>query len=648
MTPVPPDTVTRSQIAAAVCVTEQAVSNWIRRYADFPRPSSTGRTHTYPTALVAEWFDRQHGTTYGDRFRKAIHGHDTRHRTNSAILIDAQWSAPLEGLMLRSSDAWLFERLVLTLVHAKHARATTAAAYFTARIRTTFKDPWWRNAVTEIDAVLSERRQPPHLIFDHLLDRFAKARHKTLDQYLVPTEIAQLMVRLVDPRPGNRVHDPCCGTAGLLVAAAEHMSRASTELAVVSGRAATKRTRHIATMNLAVHGYRAAISDDTAAGLSTVVAEPEQFDTILLNPPFSREQWQPADDAQSWPYGKPNHHNTGLAWLQAAALSLAPGGRAAVIMPASATEASSTRDQNVRAAMVEAGVIRCVIQLREHMFREAKTAVSIWMLGHPDDAQSDVLLIDASAATRRTEKTHWALTGDGIETIVGVYRNWQNGEVLTPARAGVDAVSVSIPELRDNDYVLQVDAGRPRARPLPRTDGTMDTLLGLVPDDWQNRPLGDFCEVQPGVSGETLPPSKKAAGGVPVVTATNVRNDEIATAPKFTVSSATAAGLDRRYRIHAGDVLLVRVGKTSRTAVADDQHSGWLVGNTCIRVRAKEGIRAEYLAWYLTHPGVREWIVARTLPGVKPSINAKIIKSMPLVVPPTEQQRNLAGTVPKL
>jgi len=125
-------------------------------------------------------------------------------------------------------------------------------------------------------------------------------------------------------------------------------------------------------------------------------------------------------------------------------------------------------------------------------------------------------------------------------------------------------------------------------------------------------PPGEPHPIQSGPSGTTLPSSEYVLSGVPVVTARDVRTEGINGNPKVNVSRATADRL-RRYTLQTGDILLVRIGQTTRHAIATRINSDWLVGGSCLRIRATSIVEPEYLACYLCHPAVQEWIATHTV-----------------------------------
>lgn len=175
----------------------------------------------------------------------------------------------------------------------------------------------------------------------------------------------------------------------------------------------------------------------------------------------------------------------------------------------------------------------------------------------------------------------------------------------------------------------------------------MDTLIGPVPDDWRVCTLGECCEVQPGPSGSVLKTSDYVLDGIPVVRAENVGDNLVPDATK-TVSVNTAERLDR-YRLLPGDIVLVRIGETTRLAMVSREQGGWVLGGSCIRIRVRLNdppvrLAPSYLACYLAHPAVRDWLADHTQRGVQSTLRASTVNELPLVVPPKALQEVITTT----
>lgn len=503
----PEPAVTRAAIAAATGVTEQAVSNWIRRHRDtFPAPVGRDR---YPTAAVAGWLDTRRipyhlrwsnepeRATYGQRFRKTVGllpgptGGAAPARAGHGTLRERLW-APLDKHR-RDTDPTTFQNVVMSLLCVMEYDPPGWAAVVRAgredvhevvdRVRAALPTPlrhatdvfdalpvtgWWRHRLTQIVSLLAaqvrgsaDNRRPyggdrvtAAVAFDYLLDAFAEARHHSPDQFLTPAELAHLMTRIADPLPSDQVHDPCCGSGELLVAADVYAAGS----ARLTGRAVAARAWRLAVMNLAVHGGQATLGDAPPEDPQEIGAGPGRYDVVLANPPFNMADWRLAHSpwGEHWPYGTPPPHNANFGWLQLCAETLNERGRAVVLMPSSATGTQNPREQRIRRALVDAHLVRGVIALPEHLFRETTTATTLWILGRPDrESEEEILLMDARQATRAVTATHRVLTDNGCGTLLATYRRWRAGEqAVALSEHGVAATTATIARIREHDYQL--------------------------------------------------------------------------------------------------------------------------------------------------------------------------------------------------
>jgi type I restriction enzyme M protein len=58
--------------------------------------------------------------------------------------------------------------------------------------------------------------------YEYLIRKFAEGSGQSAGEFFTPPEVARIMALIMDPEPGTSVYDPCCGSAGLLIAC-EHV-----------------------------------------------------------------------------------------------------------------------------------------------------------------------------------------------------------------------------------------------------------------------------------------------------------------------------------------------------------------------------------------------------------------------------------------
>nr|WP_229805998.1 restriction endonuclease subunit S [Microbispora rosea] len=118
-----------------------------------------------------------------------------------------------------------------------------------------------------------------------------------------------------------------------------------------------------------------------------------------------------------------------------------------------------------------------------------------------------------------------------------------------------------------------------------------------------------------------------------------IRDAEIAR-----ISPADAERLSK-YLLREGDIVYSRRGDVGRRALVRAEQDGWLCGTGCLRVRPGKKMDAVFLAYYLGHPEVREWIVRHAVGATMPNLNTQILGAVPLVLPSLVEQKAIGGVL---
>ncbi len=188
-------------------------------------------------------------------------------------------------------------------------------------------------------------------IYEGLLERNAAEVKSGAGQYFTPRPLIDAIVTVMDPQPGQSIHDPACGTGGFLLSAWDHMKR--------DPRAADRRVQakmrtnfsgvdivpdvvRLCAMNLYLHGAATAESPiERADALNSLGSV--RYDVVLTNPPFGRKQGYKivGDDGEieskREEYNRPDFikttSNKQLNFLQHIMSILKENGRAAVVLP---------------------------------------------------------------------------------------------------------------------------------------------------------------------------------------------------------------------------------------------------------------------------------------------------------------------------
>lgn len=164
-------------------------------------------------------------------------------------------------------------------------------------------------------------------------------------QFFTPREVIRVMVRVVDPKIGETVYDPGCGTGGFLAQAFEHMAGSNYEkitspdqLEILKrhtfyGREKDNTIYPIALANLMLHGIdephiwhgNTLTGAEIYGGLFQDA--PELYDVVLMNPPFGGKEGKEAQTRFAYKTSA-----TQVLFLQHVIDSLKPGGRCGIVL----------------------------------------------------------------------------------------------------------------------------------------------------------------------------------------------------------------------------------------------------------------------------------------------------------------------------
>ncbi|EAA7509773.1 SAM-dependent methyltransferase [Salmonella enterica] len=171
-------------------------------------------------------------------------------------------------------------------------------------------------------------------LYSGLIDKSAQDTRSGAGQYFTPRPLVETIVSLVQPKLGELIQDPACGSGGFLVSADGYIRRNYTEKQYENnkpkyyGVEIEKNTRRICLMNTFLHGLDADIIYGDA--LTEDASQLEAADVILANPPFGSKAGSKRPLRDDIPFPNTNKQ---FAFLQHIYLGLKKGGRAAVILP---------------------------------------------------------------------------------------------------------------------------------------------------------------------------------------------------------------------------------------------------------------------------------------------------------------------------
>ena len=299
--------------------------------------------------------------------------------------------------------------------------------------------------------------------YEYLIGRFADVtKRKKAGEFYTPRSIVRMMVDILDPKEGESIYDPACGTGGMLLGAIAHVEHDGgdprTFFGKIYGQEKNLTTSSIARMNLVLHGVEdftvaredtlrnPSFVDSASGGIAT-------FDCVIANPPFSLKNWgREIWENDPWGralYGLPPNEYGDYAWVQHMVSSMAPhSGRMAVVVPQGALFRKNAEGR-IRQKLLEADLVEAVIGLAPNLFFGTGLAGSIMVLRRTKrpERQHKVLVVDASALFRKGRAQNY-LDPEHASRIVGWFNEFQD----VPDRAKV----VSLDDIKAEGWTLNI------------------------------------------------------------------------------------------------------------------------------------------------------------------------------------------------
>jgi type I restriction enzyme M protein len=313
--------------------------------------------------------------------------------------------------------------------------------------------------------------------YEYLIKKFADATNKKAGEFYTPRPVVRLMVNILDPKEGESIYDPACGTGGMLLEAILHVKANHGDDRTLWGRLFAQEknltTSAISRMNLFLHGASdfQVVRGDTLRSPAFFSGDNlATFDCVIANPPFSLEKWGEEVWASD-PYGRnfagmPPGKSGDYAWVQHMICSMAPKtGRMAVVLPHGALFRVGAEGA-IREKILGMDLLEAVIGLGPNLFYGTGLAACILIFRQrkSKDRRNKVLILDASKEFK-TGRAQNELLPEHVERIYQWYRKYQDvtgiARVVTLEEIAANDHNLNIPryvEPKNDQVVLTVDA----------------------------------------------------------------------------------------------------------------------------------------------------------------------------------------------
>jgi len=294
--------------------------------------------------------------------------------------------------------------------------------------------------------------------YEYLLKQFAEDAKKNGGQFYTPRSVVKLLVKILDPKSGETVYDPTCGTGGMLIESIRHMDNQKMAYGKIFGQEINMTTSAIARMNLYLHGahdFTIEQGDTLRTPKFFKGGQIKTFDNVIANPPFGLSGWG-AEAFESDQYGRnvwgcPSDSNADFAWIQHMVASMDPiHGKCVVIMPQGVLFHGG-KEGEIRKKLIQSDKVEAVITFVGGLFFGAGVSACVLCLNNDKPAahRGKVLLIDGSTIYT-AKRAQNIMTDEDVEQAFKLYTHY--ADVVGYSKV------VTLEDLEKNGYTLAVNA----------------------------------------------------------------------------------------------------------------------------------------------------------------------------------------------
>lgn len=286
--------------------------------------------------------------------------------------------------------------------------------------------------------------------YQYLIKQFASDSGKKGGDFYTPAEVSELLARLLQPKKGDRICDPTCGSGSLLIRVADQIGDRDFAL---YGQESNGSTWALCRMNMFLHHKDSARIEwgDTLRNPKLIEGDAlMKFDIVVANPPFSLDKWgadQVAEDKfNRFHRGIPPKSKADFAFItHMIEATLEGSGKVGVIVPHGVLFRGGAEGK-IRRQLIEDNLLEAVIGLPANLFYGTGIPAAI-LLFNRGKKTTDVLFIDASREYEDI-KNQSRLRPQDIEKIVATFKTFETVEKY--------AYRASFEKLSENDFNLNI------------------------------------------------------------------------------------------------------------------------------------------------------------------------------------------------
>lgn len=320
--------------------------------------------------------------------------------------------------------------------------------------------------------------------YEYLIYMFAESGGRKGGDFYTPRDVVRMMVRLIKPKEGMEIYDPCCGSGGMLIFSRRYVEENGGDgnNLFLYGQDSNGSAWVVCKMNMILHGIneKADIqNDDTLAHPRHLDhGELRRFDRVITNPPFginySREGME---FKERFRYGfcPESGKKAELMFIQHMVAVLRPNGMLATVAPHGVLFRGGKEGQ-IRKGFIDDDLIEAVIGLGPNLFYGTQIPACILVMrqnskAKPKERRGKILFINADQDYEPGRAQNY-LRPEHAEKIIRTFENYET----IPGYSRV----VDLDEIKANDYNLNIRRYADNAPP-PEPHDVRAHLVGGIP-----------------------------------------------------------------------------------------------------------------------------------------------------------------------
>lgn len=307
-----------------------------------------------------------------------------------------------------------------------------------SRLIETFSNPGYRLGINDVEPDFLGRA------YEYLLRKFAEGQGQSAGEFFTPKEVGWLIAKLMAPKQGEEVYDPCCGSGGLLIKCELDLLQVEGKDKVkkplkLHGQELTGSSFAIARMNMVIHDMEGEIvRGNTMTNPKFLnIGRIKPFDIVVTNPMWNQDNIasdpnfyeNDSYDRFSERGGYAPGSSADWAWVQHIYASLKDKGRAAIVLDTGAAGRGSgsqgeNKEKSIRKWFIDKDIVEAVILLPDNLFYNTPAAGIILVLNKhkPQDRKGKIILINASEDFEKGRPKNY-LTDKAIEKIATAFHS---------------------------------------------------------------------------------------------------------------------------------------------------------------------------------------------------------------------------------